>query len=117
MKRTKISLAVIWTGAVLTVAVWNYLLMFRIPIQAERFGGEDRQLPLITQYMIDLIRGRIVSAPVLLYGWTVLATVALFYPKSGMSQEHDRRRIAIVLLVYFPPIVLTTLTLLLPEVL
>ena len=111
--RTAIGVGAIWAAAVLAQFAWSFLSIFCVPIQAERYSSAGRQLPWITQQTIDLMHPSSIPAN-LLIGWAALATSALVYQKDRMSEERYRRRMAIVLSVYFLPIVAATLALLLP---
>jgi hypothetical protein len=112
MKRGTIGIAAIWVGTILTMIVWKYLLVFRIPMLVERYSEEGKRLPALIRFVVDLL-GRGIGANLLLLG-AVAGTIVLFFRRHELDDEQYRRRTLIVWAAFFVPVAVVTLILVAP---
>lgn len=109
---TILSIVAIWASLVLAIAFWNFVLVYRIPLQVERAYESQSRLPAMTIRTIDLFDSGVV--PWASKIWAVVATVVLLWKRSD-DRSKFRFPHSAVIGVFVTPLMIVSVLLILPE--
>ena len=111
-KPTITSVTSIWVTLILAIALWNYILVFRIPSHVQSAYENQSKLPIMTTRAIDFIDNGVIPWAAKI--WAVVATVTLFW-----KRRDDRSKFLFphlpVIGVFITPFLIVSAILALPE--